>query len=691
MNFIEDVVERFAFARPALIEVSADGEFRRHSFGELFARSAGLSGALAARGVKRGDVVMTLTGSRPEWVIALLACWRMGAVALPCNPQLRRKDLELRVAAANPVLAVGERRYLESSPTASPTWTWRTSSASSTRTCRRRPPPRPPTWRRATRRRSSSPPGTTGEPRGVVYPQRYLGGQRIQAEHWFGARDGEVAWCTAAPGWAKSTRNAFVAPWLGGAVAVLHDGRFDPAERLRLCAELGVNVLCQAPTEYRMLAKHGDLERVDRRCAAWSRRASRSSPRRSASSASASGPAVADGYGQTETGAIAGIRPESRTPPEQDGSMGPPLPGIETRIGEDGVLELRVDSSPTFFDHYLDGSRFEGEWWPTGDRVREDEAGNLWFEGRDDDLIPSSGYRIGPFEVESALVSHPAVAEAAAVAAPDPERGSVVRAVVVLNDGAEPSDELAAELQGHVKAQTAPYKYPRIVEFADSLPKTQSGKIQRAELRAALGSAPMAESTEADRRADRGAAGDIPQPDRSLRQDLRPRAQGDAGRRPLLVPAQRPLAGLHRPRQGRARLGCRRLRVRRLPQRLRRDVRRPREPGDRRRRSRRGIDEGTHFAAPTDGSIVSAENLVERFGLPQWRFTNSGTESTMAPIHLARGATGARPDHQGRGLLRRPPRRRDGLLLSRPRRARPPREPERGPVRRAATRRRSSI
>jgi len=326
--------------------------------------------------------------------------------------------------------------------------------------------------------------GTTGEPRGVVYPQRYLLGQRLQAEHWFGARDGEIAWCTAAPGWSKSTRNAFVAPWLGGAVAVLHDGRFDPAERLRLCDELGVNVLCQAPTEYRMLAKHSDLRPIP-------------SLRRLVSAGEPMEPeairlfrerlglSIGDGYGQTETGAISGMRPDEEDP-AHDGSMGRPLPGLETRI-EGEELQLRAASSPTFFERYLDGERFEGEWWPTGDRVREDEDGYLWFEGRADDLILSSGYRIGPFEVESALVSHPAVAEAAAVAAPDPERGSIVRAIVVLRDGVGHSDQLASELQEHVKAQTAPYKYPRIVEFAAELPKTTSGKIKRAELRRGWG------------------------------------------------------------------------------------------------------------------------------------------------------------------------------------------------------------
>jgi len=480
VNFIEDVVEAFPAARPALIEVRADGERRVHHFGELFARSAGLSGAFAAQGVTRGDVVMTLVGSRVEWVLTMLACWRMGAVALPCNPQLRRKDLELRVAAADPKLAVGEARYLGELPDGVP-------YMDMDELARVFDEDRPQETPAAVEDLDPHDPaaivftsGTTGEPRGVVYPQRYLTGQRLQAEHWFGARDGEVAWCTAAPGWAKSTRNAFIAPWLGGAIAVLHDGRFDPVERLRLCEVLGVNVLCQAPTEYRMLAKHADLAPVPtlRRLVSAGEPIE---PEAIRIFRERLGLSIGDGYGQTETGAISGMRP-GEDDPARDGSMGKPLPGLETRV-VDGELQLRPDTSPTFFSHYLDGERFDGEWWPTGDRVREDEDGYLWFEGRADDLILSSGYRIGPFEVESALVSHPAVAEAAAVAAPDPERGAVVRAIVVLRDGSNPSDQLAHQLQEHVKVQTAPYKYPRIVEFADELPKTPSGKIKRAQLR----------------------------------------------------------------------------------------------------------------------------------------------------------------------------------------------------------------
>ena len=171
--------------------------------------------------------------------------------------------------------------------------------------------------------------------------------------------------------------------------------------------------------------------------------------------------------------------------PARPGSMGKPLPGVNLTV-EDGELVLTDPSTdPTFFVGYLDGDPAPADRpWHTGDRVDADADGYLYFVGRSDDVIISAGYRIGPFEVESALVSHPAVAEAAVVAAPDEERGAVVRAVVVLRDGFAPSDDLAGELQDHVKRETAPYKYPRIVEFAKDLPKTASGKVRRASLRA---------------------------------------------------------------------------------------------------------------------------------------------------------------------------------------------------------------
>jgi acetyl-CoA synthetase len=187
---------------------------------------------------------------------------------------------------------------------------------------------------------------------------------------------------------------------------------------------------------------------------------------------------IRDGYGQTETGQLTGA-PRGETP--RPGSMGKPLPGVGLDV-VDGELVLQPETDPTFFLNYLGEPPHAGP-WHTGDRVTRDDDGHLFFEGRTDDVIISAGYRIGPFEVESALVAHQAVAEAAVVAAPDEERGSVVRAVVVLRDGYAPSAPLVKELQDHVKSQTAPYKYPRVIDFAADLPKTSSGKVRRAALR----------------------------------------------------------------------------------------------------------------------------------------------------------------------------------------------------------------
>jgi acyl-coenzyme A synthetase/AMP-(fatty) acid ligase len=483
VNLTEDLMERSPASRLGIVAVDGEANRRDWHFGELIACSAGLSGAFAARGVERGDVVMTLVGNRVEWVLTLLACWRMGAVALPCNTQLRRHDLELRVAAANPKLCVSEESLLAELPDGVPAMTM-------AEVAEVLDEDRPQATPAAIEPMEAEDPalivftsGTTGEPRGVVHAYRYLLGQRLQARHWLGSRQGELAWCTTATGWSKSARNVFLAPWLTGAAAVIHDGRFDPAERLDFAEALGVNVLCQAPTEYRMLAKRTALRRLP----ALRRLVSAGEPldpETIAAFREATGLEPADGYGQTETGHVSG---NLAGEPVRQGSMGKPLPGIEIRIvgsdaGAVGELQLRAASSPTFFSRYLDGERFEAEWWQTGDLVRADADGYLFFEGRDDDIILSAGYRIGPFEVESALQSHPAVAEAAAVAAPDPERGSVVRAIVVPRDR-EPSEELARELQEHCKLATAPYKFPRIVEFVEQLPKTSSGKIRRAQLR----------------------------------------------------------------------------------------------------------------------------------------------------------------------------------------------------------------
>ncbi len=238
-------------------------------------------------------------------------------------------------------------------------------------------------------------------------------------------------------------------------------------------------MLCMAPTEYRVIAKRAEVRPVDglRGLVAAGEALN---PEVLRAWHAATGLWVRDGYGQTETGQVTGMPLGRAAVP---GSMGRPLPGVRAWV-DDGELVVDPTTLPTFFRGYLgEDPPAAGAPWRTGDRVTTDDDGFLYFEGRDDDVIISAGYRIGPFEVESALVSHAAVAEAAVVAAPDEERGSVVRAVVVLRDGHAPSPALARELQDHVKATTAPYKYPRVVDFAAQLPKTASGKVRRAALR----------------------------------------------------------------------------------------------------------------------------------------------------------------------------------------------------------------
>ncbi len=478
MNFAREIVDAAPPDRLALVELRRDGSRREWPFAEVADRSARLAGTLTKHGVRRGDVVMTVIGNRPEWVLAMVACFRIGAIALPCNEQLRAKDLRLRLQAANPKLIIADERDAGELTAARPP-------------CPALSIPDPSLFdanpAQAVELEPTDPSlitftsGTTGEPQGIVHGQRYLPGQRLQSEHWLDARPGDLVWCTAASGWSKSARNAFIAPWIRGSTALLHDARFDPAQRLEIVKQERVTVLCMAPTEYRVIAKRTTLTPLPG-VRALVAAGEALNPDVLKAFKEATGLEIRDGYGQTETGQLTGM-PIGE--PVRPGSMGPPLPGVGLEVVDDELVLHDPRTDPTFFVSYLEdrAPAPQREPWRTGDRVHQDEDGYLYFVGRADDLIISAGYRIGPFEVESALVSHQSVAEAAVVGAPDDERGQIVRAVVVLRDGFAPSDALAATLQEHVKRETAPYKYPRIIEFAPELPKTASGKVQRAILR----------------------------------------------------------------------------------------------------------------------------------------------------------------------------------------------------------------
>jgi acetyl-CoA synthetase len=477
MNYTRDVVDAAPADRPALIELARDESRRVWTFGEIADASARLAGRLTAEGIERGDVVLVWVGNRSEWVLSMLACFRIGAVPASCPEQLRAKDLRLRLDAISPALVIADERNreeLERAAPACPIWwipdddLWRSAEPVAGADLA----PTDPCLITFTS-------GTSGTPKPVIHLQRYLAGQQLQATHWMAVQPGDVVWCTAASGWSKSARNVFIAPWLRGGTAIVQDTRFDPAERLAVVEREQVRVLCMAPTEYRVIAKRTTVPQLPTltSCVAAGEALD---PGVIATWREAARVEIRDGYGQTETGQLTGYGLGETVRP---GSMGRPLPGIDLRV-EDGELVADPKTVPTFFGGYGDeGPVSLDAPWRTGDRADVDEDGYLWFRGRADDIIISSGYRIGPFEIETALGSHPAVEEAAAVAAPDEERGSIVRAIVVLREGFAGSDDLVRELQGYVKEETAPYKYPRRVDFVTELPKTASGKIKRAELR----------------------------------------------------------------------------------------------------------------------------------------------------------------------------------------------------------------
>jgi acyl-coenzyme A synthetase/AMP-(fatty) acid ligase len=490
-NFARDVVDAADPAALALRFVAAAGGVRDLSFGEIAESAARWAALLRAHGVVQGDRILVLVGKTPDWHPLMVGALKAGAVAIPCSEMLRAKDLDFRVrhSGARLLLADAHCRaeveamteacsvvYLDEVKLPEPDATTADTAGDD------------PAFILYTS-------GTTKDPKGVVHTHRYTWAKRAQAERWVDARPGETVWCTAGTGWAKSIWNVLLGPWSCRAAAILHEGAFDPAERFQLLEELKPDILCQAPTEYRLMAKLDGIGRYDLSKTRHMVSAGEPlNPEVIRAFESAFGRTIHDGYGQTENTLIVGNFPGAEIRP---GSMGKPAPGYDVRVidfdgeesaaGDEGDIALRGDAPALFAGYWRQPDEtaavYRGEWYVTGDRAFRDEDGYLWFTGRADDVILSAAYRIGPFEVESALLEHAAVAESAVVGKPDPDRGQIVKAFVVLRPGHESGEELVRELKDHVKRVTAPYKYPREIEFVDSLPKTRSGKIRRVELR----------------------------------------------------------------------------------------------------------------------------------------------------------------------------------------------------------------
>ncbi len=490
-------------SRVALYWEDEAGRGERHTFWDVKQASNRVMNALAGLGVRRGDPVLVMLPRVPAWQAAVIGGLKLGALVIPCTASLRAKDIAYRArhSGARAIVTTVEQAP-EVDAAEAPDLTVRLALGGA-----------PAGWhdldavlaRASTggvpaRTRSDEPAlcfytsGTTKDPKAVLHAHAYTFAHRYTGEYWLDLQRSDLHWTTSDTGWAKAAYGVLFGPWMNGVPVFMYQGRFDPERELDLLEEKEISVFCAPPTEYRLLVKQ-DLKRRRlprlRHCAGAGEPLN---PEVIHAWHDAFGLLVHDGYGQTETGLLAANLPGL---PIRPGSMGKPFPGHEVRVIGEGDAELPPDEigelavrgqPPTLFKEYWKdpaetAARRRGEWYLTGDRARRDADGYLWFVGRADDLIISAGYRIGPFEVESALLEHPAVLESAVVASPDPTRGEVVKAFVVLRTGHAPGDALARALQDHVKKVTAPYKYPREVEFVDSLPKTVSGKIRRVELR----------------------------------------------------------------------------------------------------------------------------------------------------------------------------------------------------------------
>jgi acyl-coenzyme A synthetase/AMP-(fatty) acid ligase len=523
-TFKLNVPERYNFAREVIGKwakdpdklgmwwLSHDGNERKVTFREFAERSDRFAEVLQKSGVKPGDRVLVQLPRIPQWWEVLLGCMKAGAIAVPGTVLLTPKDILYRTSLSEGVayvcdpdnaakvdevrselphlrelFVVGETNEREG---------WRSyqqevDSASG--------------HYDQVDTRSSDPclvyftSGTVGNPKMVLHTHAsYPIGHEVTGRFWLDLRPDDLHLNLSETGWAKAAWSSFLGPWNMGAALFVQDarGKFNAPETLQLLEDYPITTFCAPPTAYRMLVLE-DLSHYKTNLRHCVGAGEPLNPEVISTWQKGTGHLIRDGYGQTETILLCCNFPPLEVKP---GSMGKPSPTVDVAVIDDEGNKLPYDSEGDIavrvkperpvglFKEYwrnpdATANCVRGDWYVTGDRAYVDGDGYFWFVGRADDVIISAGYRIGPFEVESALVEHPAVAEAAVVAKGDPMRGTIVKAYVILAPGHEGSEALATELQDHVKKVTAPYKYPREVEFVAELPKTISGKIRRVELR----------------------------------------------------------------------------------------------------------------------------------------------------------------------------------------------------------------
>lgn len=506
-NFAVDVVDRWAAEgdQEALIWANAAGERGSLRFSDVAALAAQLSAVLQARGLRQGDRVVIMLPRSPEWMIAMVAALRLGLVPVPCIEMLTARDLIYRVvdSGAQGIICRGEhaQKFSELPAQAAPVRIalggapgWLSYAGEMSGACPPAAPARVAAHEPAIMYYTS---GSTGGPKGVLHAARALHAWRYSARYWLDLRPSDTIWCTADTGWSKAGTSILFGPWSCGARVFLYDGPFEPALRVAELVRNRITVYCAPGTELSRVADAaaGETGFAIRRTVSAGEAVSPSIANRWEA---ATGVRVDEAYGQTEGLMLALNYPDE---PVRYGSMGRPAPGCELRVidadgrevapGVEGDLALATPNPQLMLGYWRDPDRTEtcfrsgdgARWYVTGDRAIADADGYLWYCGRSDDVINSAGYRIGPTEIENVLLEHPAVANCAVVGSPDAERGEIVKAFVVLRDGHDASPVLAAELQAHAKRMTAPYKYPRAIEFIGELPMTPTGKVRRRDLR----------------------------------------------------------------------------------------------------------------------------------------------------------------------------------------------------------------
>ena len=517
-NFGYDVIDAWAEAMPekeALLWVNDQGEVQHVTYGAFKNITDQCAAFFQGLGIEKGDRVMLILKRRVEWWYSMVALHKIGAVVIPATHMLTEKDIMYRchMAGISGIISCGDPLVLghvQKARRFSPMLRhcisigpivpngfydfWRGLHEAT-------PFERPPRNKVTDNFLLYFTSGTTGEPKMVMHDYSYPLAHIVTAKYWHKLNENSLHLTLADTGWGKAVWGKFYGQMLCGATVFVYDyeGRFIPSHLLKILQDYRISSFCAPPTIYRFLIRE-ELERYDLSALKWCTTAGEAlNPSVFDEWKQKTGITIYEAYGQTETTMVVGTYPWVKPKP---GSMGVPNPqyhidivdeqGNSVAPMEHGELVINVEKGKPlglFKSYYrndeMTEKRIVNGLYHTGDVVYRDNDGYLWFVSRIDDVIKTSGYRVGPFEVESALMTHPAVAECAVTAAPDEIRGQIVKATIVLTNEYEDkaSETLASELQEHVKRETAPYKYPRIVEFVRELPKTISGKIKRAEIR----------------------------------------------------------------------------------------------------------------------------------------------------------------------------------------------------------------